>query len=67
MKATLVSTAPKSAFKGIQEYIPNLAKHRGLNSQLALSVLEEVSRIVVPVDKSLYESHEELVHERIAH
>jgi hypothetical protein len=38
-----------------------------LNSSLALSVLEEMSRIVVPVDKSLYENNEELAREQIAH
>ena len=57
--------SPDVCFGEAQEYIPDVAKRRGVDSALALSVLEEVSLIVVPVDKSLYESHEKLARERI--
>ena len=53
-------------FAEAQKYIPDLAKRRGLDSKPALSVLEQVSRIVELVDKSLFEGHEKLARERIA-
>ena len=52
-------------FGEAQEYIPDVAKRRAVDSSLALTVLEEVSRIVVSVDRSLYEGHEKLARERI--
>ncbi|SRR5579884_2188097 len=57
--------SPDVCFEEAYEYIPDVAKRRAVDSALALSVLEEVSRIVTPVDKSLYESYEELARERI--
>ena len=57
--------SPDVCFQEAQEYIPHVAKRRAVDSALALSVLEEVSRIVTPVDKSLFESYEELARERI--
>lgn len=56
---------PDVCFGEAQEYIPQVAKRRGNDSSLALTVLEEVSRIVVSVDLSLYESYEKLARERI--
>jgi predicted nucleic acid-binding protein len=52
-------------FGEAHEYIPDVAKRRGVDSSLALAVLEQVSRIVVSVDGSLYEIHENLTRERI--
>jgi len=57
--------SPDMCFLEAQEYIPDLAKRRRIDSSLALSVLEAVSHIVVAVDRSLYESYEELARERI--
>ena len=57
--------SPDVCFGEAHEYIPDVAKRRGVDSSLALTVLEEVSRIVVSVDRSLYESHENLARERI--
>lgn len=57
--------SPDVCFGEAQEYIPQVAKQRGNDSSLALTVLEEVSRIVVSVDLSLYESYEKLARERI--
>lgn len=56
---------PDVCFGEAQEYIPDVAKRRAVDSSLALTVLEEVSRIVVSVDRSLYEGHEKLARERI--
>ena len=57
--------SPDVCFGEAQEYIPQVTKQRGNDSSLALTVLEEVSRIVVSVDLSLYESYEKLARERI--
>ena len=57
--------SPDVSFAEAEKYIPDLAKRRGLDSKLALSVLEQVSRIVEQVDRSLYEGHEKLARERI--
>lgn len=58
--------SPDACFAEAEMYIPDLAKRRGLDPKLALSLLGQVSRIVELVDKSLYESHEKLACERIA-
>ena len=52
--------SPDVCFGEAQEYLPDLAKRR-----VALTVLKELSRIVVSVDRSLYESYEKLARERI--
>lgn len=57
--------SPDACFGEARDYIPVVAKRRGIDQSLGLSVLEEVSRIVVPVDRSLYEGHELLARERI--
>lgn len=57
--------SPDVCFAEAKKYIPNLAKRRRVDSELARSVLEHVSRIVESVDASLYESHERLARERI--
>jgi predicted nucleic acid-binding protein len=59
--------SPDACFSEAKGYIPDLAKRRRVDSQLAQSMLEHISRIVEPVDKSLYESHEKLARERIEH
>jgi len=57
--------SPDVCFQEAQEYIPDVAKRRRVDSAVVLSVLAEVSRIVVLVDKSLYEGHEKPARERI--
>jgi predicted nucleic acid-binding protein len=57
--------SPEACFQEAQKYIPDVAKRRGLDSNIALSVLEQLDGIVVPVDKSLYESYESLARERV--
>jgi len=59
--------SPDVCFQEAQEYIPDVAKRRRLDASVAMSVLDEVSRIVVLVDKSLYENFEKLARERIGH
>jgi predicted nucleic acid-binding protein len=57
--------SPDVCFAEAERYIPNVAKRRKLDSRLAQSILEHLSRVVEPVDKSLYEGHEKLARERI--
>jgi predicted nucleic acid-binding protein len=57
--------SPDVCFADARKYIPDVAKRRGLESKVALSVLEHFSRLVEPVDKSLYEGHEKMARERI--
>src|SRR5438309_690965 len=57
--------SPDVCFAEAEKYIPDVAKRRGLNSSLARSILQDVTGIIQPVDKSLYESHEKLARERI--
>jgi predicted nucleic acid-binding protein len=63
MKTQLSSVLPMSVFK--MRKTTYSANRRGIDSALALSVLEQVSRIVASVDRSLYESYEQLARERI--
>lgn len=51
---------PDMCFAEAKAYIPYLAKRRRLNGELGLGILGKVGRIVHAVDKSLYESHEEV-------
>jgi len=57
--------SPDVCFAEAEKYIPDVAKRRGLNSALARSILQDVTGIIQPVDKSLYEGHEKLARERI--
>ena len=56
---------PDECFSDAKRYIPELTKRRRVDSKLAQSMLEHISRIVEPVDKSRYEGHEKLARERI--
>lgn len=53
-------------FEDARRYIPNLAARRGFDAGPALTVLDQIARIVNAVDRSLYESYEELATARIA-
>jgi predicted nucleic acid-binding protein len=53
-------------FEDARKYIPDLASRRNLDPTFALSVLDQIERIVEPVDRSLYEAYEEIAHARIS-
>lgn len=57
--------SPDVCFAEAEKYITEVAERRGLDSKLAKSILEHVSRIVLPVDQALYQGHENLARERI--
>jgi predicted nucleic acid-binding protein len=52
-------------FQDAEEYIPVILKRRGLDVASGLSVLSQISRIVQPVDRSLYEDFEKPARERV--
>ncbi len=58
--------SPDFCFEEAQRYIPVIAERRGFEADLALAVLEEISRVVQAVDRSLYEEFESTARERIA-
>ena len=57
--------SPDVCFQDARKYIPDLSERRGLDSAVGLSVLDQIGRIVEPVDRSLYEDYENLARERV--
>jgi predicted nucleic acid-binding protein len=57
--------SPDVCFQDARIYIPNLSERRGFDPSAGLSVLEEIGRMVEPVDRSLYEDFENLALERV--
>jgi len=57
--------SPDVCFQDARKYIPDLAERRGFDPAVGLSVLEEIGRMVEPVDRSLYEDYENLARERV--
>jgi len=57
--------APDTCFDDAQKYVPVLSKQRGLDTDLGLSVLDQVGGVVERVDRSLYEGYETNARERI--
>ncbi len=58
--------SPDVCFEDARKYIPDLASRRNLDPTFGLSVLDQIERIVEPVDRSLYEAYEELARVRIS-
>ena len=65
-KTQLHSISPDVCFEDARKYIPDLASRRNLDPTFGLSVLDQIERIVEPVDRSLYEAYEEIVRVRIS-
>ena len=57
--------SPDLCFTEAEKYVAVLAKRKGIETKLAQSVLDLVSRIVQSVDQSLYEDFEKPARERI--
>src|SRR5271157_3795053 len=57
--------APDVCFQDARKYIPDLSTRRRFDVDLALSVLDQVSLIVEPVDRSLYEDYQEIARARV--
>lgn len=56
--------SPDVCYQDARKYIPSLAERRGFDAA-GLSVLDEIGRIVEPVDRSLYEDNEKISRERV--
>jgi hypothetical protein len=61
-----VFCSPDVCFQDARKYIPDLSERRGFDPAVALSVLEQIGRMVEPVDRSLYEDFENLAREQQA-
>src|SRR6516164_7952692 len=57
--------APDICFQDARKYIPDLSTRRRIDVDLALSVLDQISLIVEPVDRSLYEDYQEIARARV--
>jgi predicted nucleic acid-binding protein len=58
--------APDVAYNDARKYLPQLLKKRGIDPLAALQVLDQLERIVQPIDAELYESMKEQALKRIA-
>jgi len=56
---------PDVCFEDARKYIPDISSRRRLDVDLALSVLDQISRMVEPVDRSLYEDYQEIARGRV--
>ena len=66
MKMPLRFILPTCAIEDARKYIPDLASRRNFDPADGLALLDQLSRIVEPVDRSLYEAYEGLARVRIA-
>jgi predicted nucleic acid-binding protein len=57
--------SPDVCFQDARKYIPDFSERRAVDAAIGLTVLEEVGRIVEPVDRSLYEDFENIARERV--
>jgi predicted nucleic acid-binding protein len=57
--------SPDVCFSEAETYIPELAKKRRLDLELAREILAKIEGIVQPVERSLYEDYESVARERI--
>ena len=56
---------PDVCYQDARRYIPVLSKERALDSDLSLSVLAQIGRVIEQVDRSLYEEHQSSALDRI--
>jgi predicted nucleic acid-binding protein len=58
--------SPDVCFEDARHYIPDLAARRSMDASAGLATLDAISKVVESVDRSLYESLEQLAHERVS-
>jgi predicted nucleic acid-binding protein len=56
---------PDVCVQDARDYLPDISERRGLDSSTGIQVLEQVLRIVVQVDRNLYEDFEKPARDRI--
>jgi len=57
--------SPDVCFDDARQYLPQVLEKRGLEPESGLTLLKQISRLVLPVDRSLYGDYERLARERI--
>ena len=57
--------SPDICFDDAHHYLSQVLHKRGLDVESGLALLEQISQLVVPVDRSLYGDYERLARERI--
>jgi predicted nucleic acid-binding protein len=57
---------PDVCFRDARKYIPVISRDRRFDTNLGLSVLGHVGRVIEQVDRSIYEGHENVARERLA-
>ena len=58
--------SPDVCFEDAREYIPDISARRSFDVDLALSVLDQISSLIQPVDRSLYEDNEQIARMRVS-
>jgi predicted nucleic acid-binding protein len=58
--------SPDVCFEDARRYIPDIAARRNFDAEIGLALLDQISRIVAIVDRSLYEEFEPQARARIA-
>jgi predicted nucleic acid-binding protein len=58
--------SPDVCFEDALEYIPVVAARRGIDATVCFATLDAIGQIVESVDRSLYETHEQLARERVS-
>jgi predicted nucleic acid-binding protein len=56
---------PDVCFRDAWKYIPVISRDRRFDTNLGLSVLGHVGRVIEQVDRSIYEDHENVARERL--
>ena len=62
---TISFYAPDICFADARKYIPEIAAKRGIDPAPGIELLEQISRLVEIIDRSLYEEHESPARERM--
>lgn len=57
--------SPDVCFEDAHYYLSQLLEKRGFDPESGLAIFEQISRLVMPVDRSLYSDYERLARERI--
>jgi predicted nucleic acid-binding protein len=58
--------APDLCFEQAREYLPAILEGRGVDAHSGLAVLNEIRLLVQPVDRELYQEHEQVAQERMS-
>ena len=57
---------PDVCFEDARRYIPDIASRRHFDAAVGFAVLDQITRIVEAVDRSLYEEYEQIARARIS-